>query len=76
MPIDWNHKSKVTPEEEEYNRLCREYEKRFGVTFGYTIGNCPQTIEQAIAEVQECLRTGKPQKIEPWDKEKYNDIVV
>lgn len=77
MPIDWNHKSKATHEEIEFNELCKEYEERFGVSFGYYVGGyCPKTTEQAIAEVKECLRKGKPKEVEPWDKEKYKDIVL
>ena len=77
MPIDWNHKSKATPEELQYNELCKKYKERFGVYFGYEVGGyCPQTTEQAIEEVKECLRTGIPQKHEPWDAEKYKNIVL
>ena len=57
-----------SPEEQEYERLCEQYEVRFGRSFGYSIGGyAPSTTAEAIEEVKKCLETGVPQKKEEWN---------
>ena len=63
--IDWDdffHRTpKKEPEEEEFDRLCDEYREIFGEPFGYGFLSSPP-IEQAIAEVKECIRTRTKQE--------------
>lgn len=61
-----------TTEELEFDALCEQYEKRFGRGVGYSIGDyAPASIEEAIEEIRECLRTGVPLKIEQWNPENH-----
>ncbi len=55
----------LTPEEQELNRLEDEYYETFGEQFGYTIC-CAPPIEEAIAEIKECLKTKTKQKKQSW----------
>ena len=56
----------LTPEE-EYNELCIEYLLRFKQGFGYTMfEEASKPVEEKLAEIRECLRTGKPKQYERY----------
>ena len=68
LKIDWSHRSKKTEAEIEFERLCKLYEEKFGVAFGYNIGgHMPITDEEAIEEVRYCLEHNKKQERERQD---------
>lgn len=65
--IKWT-RSEKSEAELEFDSLCKLYEEKFGVSFGYNVGGrCPRTIEEAVEEVRYCLEHNKTQERERQD---------
>lgn len=48
--------------EKQWYKYKKKYEDKFGKPYVHTIGD-NRTDEEIIAEIKECLKTGKPQKL-------------
>lgn len=58
-----------SPEEIEFNRLCREYHEKFGVQYVIQMFVGPDQWNEINAAIRECLETGKPQKFSSYAEE-------
>ncbi len=63
---------KPTPEDIEYFEYQMEYLKRFGKGYGWCALGLSPTMEEALEDIKECLRTGKRSE-KPWMRPKYED---
>ena len=55
-----------SPEELEFERLDREYYKKFGKQYVFQICLSHDQWDEVNAAIRECLETGEPQKLKPY----------
>ena len=55
-----------SPEEIEFDRLCREYYGKFGKQYVIQMFLSPDQWDEINAAIRECLETGEPQKLKPY----------
>lgn len=58
-----------SPEEIEFDRLCREYYERFGKQYVIQMFLGPDQWNEINVAIRKCLETGKPQKMESYTEE-------
>ena len=55
-----------SPEELEFDRLDKEYYKKFGKQYVIQMFLQPSQWDEINAAIRECLETGEPQKLKPY----------
>ena len=55
-----------SPEELEFERLDREYYKKFGRQYVIQMFLTPAQWDEVNAAIQECINKGEPQKLKPY----------
>ena len=57
---------RTSPEELEFDRLCREYYGKFGKQYVIQMFLGPDQWNEINATIRKCLETGEPQKLNPY----------
>lgn len=66
--IDLNRKPEKSKEEIEFDELNKQYEEKFGKSYGFFIGMYTPSWEEALKDIKKCLESGEPQRMPDYDE--------